>query len=213
MIRRSTVVYIIILLVLVGAYYYLKSRPQAEPEFTGTPEATEQITYLFTADEGVPTSIFLQSKAGETVELARGTDNAWALNQPVEAKAEQGSSEAAATQITTMRVLEKLTALDPEIAGLVSPEYVLTVKFNGGVERTMRIGVVTPSESGYYVQDASGGDVMIVSKSAIDALLMLLTAPPYLETLTPSPLATETPIPSATAEPVTPTRETNTPSP
>ena len=212
MIRRSTVVYILILMVLAGAYYYLKNRPQPEPELTGTPEATEQITYLFTADEGVPTSIRLESKAGETVELARGTDNAWVVKSPIEAKADQGSSEAAASQVTTMRILEKLPTLDPEIAGLKSPEYVLTVKFNGGTERTVNIGVVTPSESGYYVQDAFGGDVMIVSKSAVDPLLMLLTAPPYLETLTPSPTVTETPIPSAT-EPATPTGETNTPSP
>jgi hypothetical protein len=213
MIRRPTVVYIIVLLALAGAYYYLKNRPQAAAEMTTTPAATEQVQYLFTADEGVPTSIHLESKAGEIVELARGSDNAWALTLPIEAKAEQGSSEAAATQVTTMRVLDKLPALDPKIAGLTSPEYVLTVKMNGGVERTVNIGVVTPSESGYYVQDAAGGDVMIVSKSAIDAILMLLTAPPYLETLTPSPTATETPIPSATAEPVTPVVETSTVSP
>src|SRR5215208_1621151 len=177
MIRRPTVVYIIVLLAMAGAYYYLKSRPQSVAEQTATPEATEQVQYLFTADEGVPTSIRLESKAGETVELARGSDNAWALTLPIEATAEQGSSEAAATQVTTMRVLDKLPALDPEIAGLTAPEYVLTVKLNGSAERTVNIGVVTPSESGYYVQDAAGGDVMIVSKSAVDALLMLLTAP------------------------------------
>jgi hypothetical protein len=213
MIRRATVVYIIVLLALVGAYYYLKNRPQKAEEFTATPEPTEQVEYLFAADEGVPTSIRIESKAGETVELARGSDSAWALNQPTEAKADQGSSEAAATQVSTMRVLEKLPTLDPEIAGLKSPEYVLTIKFNGGGERTVNIGVVTPSESGYYVQAASGGDVMIVSKSAIDALLMLLTSPPYLETLTPSPTGTETPMPSATPEPVTPLVETSTPAP
>jgi len=213
MIRRSTVVYILILMVLAGAYFYLKYRPPSESELTPTPEATEQVDYLFTADEGVPTSIRLESNAGESVELGRGTDNAWALTLPQEAKADQGSSEAAASQITTMRVLDRLPALDPEIAGLTSPEYVLTVKFNGGVERTVNIGVVTPSESGYYVQDAAGGDVMIVSKSAVDALLMLLTSPPYLETLTPSPTVTETPVPSATAEATIPSPVTSTPAP
>ena len=92
MIRRPTVVYILVLLALAGAYYYLKNRPQPAEGLTVTPEATEQGEYLFAADEGVPTSIRIESKAGETVELARGSDNAWALNQPMEAKAEQGSS-------------------------------------------------------------------------------------------------------------------------
>ena len=75
------------------------------------------------------------------------------------------------------------------------------MRFNSKVERTVNIGVVTPSESGYYVQDAAGGDVVIVSKSGIDALLMLLTNPPYLETLTPNPAATETLLPNETMTP------------
>ena len=212
MIRRPTVVYIIILLTLAGAYYYIKNRPQPA-DILVTPEASEQITYLFTAAEGVPTSIRIESKAGEKVEVVRDASNAWALTLPLEAKADQASAEAAATQVTTMRILDKVPNLDPSIAGLQTPEYVLTVKFNGNVERTVNIGVVTPSESGYYVQDASGGDVQIVSKSSVDALLSLLTSPPYLETLTPSATATETPLATATLEAGTPATETATPQP
>jgi hypothetical protein len=207
MIRRSTVVYIIVLLIVAGAYFYLKYSRAPEADVLSTPEATEQVSYLFTADEGVPTSIRVESKAGETVEVARDTENAWAIMAPIHAKAEQGSAEAAASQVTTVRVLDKVPDLDPKIVGLEPPEYSMTVMFNGGAERTLNIGVVTPSESGYYVQDASGGDVQIVSKSAVDALLLLLTAPPYLETLTPSPMVTETPIPA------TPTHGTITPTP
>jgi len=212
MIRRSTVVYIIILLALAGAYYYIKNRPQPA-DISVTPEATsEQTSYLFTADEGVPTSIRIQSKTGENVEVTRDATNAWALTLPVEAKADQGSAEAAAIQVTTMRILNKVPNLDPNVAGLQTPEYVLTVKFNDKVERTVNIGVVTPSESGYFVQDAAGGDVQIVSKSSIDALLSLLTTPPYLETLTPNPTAMETSLPTATLDAGIP-NETATPQP
>ncbi len=210
MIRRSTVVYILILLILVGAYFYIKNRSQskADTALTLTPEATsEPVNYLFTSDEGVPSSIRIQSKDGQTVELGHDASNAWVLTQPVAAKADQGSAEAAATQVETMRVLNKVSNLDPSVAGLKNPEYVLTVKFPK-VERTVNIGVVTPSENGYFVQDASGGDIEIVSKSAVDALLTLLTTPPYLETLTPSPTATGTP-PTSTPTP----NETATPQP
>lgn len=202
MIRRSTVVYILILVVLVGAYFYIKNRSQSKADIalTLTPEVTsEPVRYLFTSDEGVPSSIRIQSKAGETVELSRDASGAWALTQPVAAKADQGSTEAAATQVETMRILSQVPTLDPSVAGLKNPEYVLTVKFSK-MERTVNIGVVTPSENGYFVQDASGGDIQIVSKSAVDALLTLLTAPPYLETLTPSPTVTGTP-PTSTPAP------------
>lgn len=196
MIRRSTVVYIVILLALAGAYYYLNNRDQPAADILVTPGLTDQPTYLFTAESGIPTSLRVQAASGETVEVARDADNAWALILPLEAKAEQGASEAAASQVTTLRVLDVVPDVDPEIVGLKVPEYLLTVKFNNSVERTLNIGVVTPTESGYYVQDASGGDVLIVSRGAIDSLLGLLTAPPYLETPMPSlPLETFTPQP------------------
>ena len=212
MIRRPTVVYIVILLLLAGAYFYLKNREQPTEDVLVTPEASEQISYLFTAEEGIPTSITIQSRAGDTVALARGTDNAWELTQPFEAKAEQGSSEAAASQVSTMRVLDTLPTLDPKVAGVDDPEYVLTIKFGDGSERTVNIGQVTPSESGYYVQDAAGGDIKIVTKNSVDALLMLLTTPPYLETPTPSAMPTETSLSTVQATGTAP-NETVTPNP
>jgi hypothetical protein len=203
MIRRSTVVYIVLLLVLAGVYYYLNNRQQpAEVELTLEPGTEAVQEYLFTAEEGTPTSIRIESKSGETVKVARGADNAWVLTQPIEAKADQGAAEAAASQVTTMRILDTVPGIDPGIIGLENPEYVLTLEFTGGGERTVDIGVITPTESGYYVQDADR--TIVVSRSAIDSLLGLLTNPPYLETLTPAPVTLEAGTPSsesATPEP------------
>src|SRR5687768_7196999 len=202
MIRRSTVVYIALLLVLAGAYYYLNNREQpADIELTLTVEPTSEVSYLFTANEGTPTSIRIESKAGDTVEVTRGEDNAWALTQPDEATADQAAAEAAASQVTTMHILDTVPDVDPGIVGLEDPEYVLTIKFTSGGQRTVDVGVITPSESGYYVRDAEGA-VVIISRSAIDALLGLLTNPPYLETPTPSPGTPEAgTVPSETATP------------
>jgi hypothetical protein len=191
MIRRSTVVYITILLAVVAIFLYRSFR-KPPVGIEATPAPTTEVSYLFPAEAGTPASISIKAKSGETVELARNAENAWALRRPIEADAEQGSAEAAASQVMTMRLLERIAKIDPEVVGLREPEYILTVKFNGGTERTVYIGVVTPTESGYYVQDSSGGEVVIISKSSVDALLGLLTAPPYLETPTPSPVPLET---------------------
>ena len=213
MIRRSTVVYIVLLLALAGVYYYLNNRNKtADIEVTAEPDAVATQAYLFTAANGTPSSLRIQSKAGQTVEVTRGADNAWTLIKPIEAKADQGAAEAAATQITTMSILDTVPEIDPKIVGLETPEYVLTVKFTNGVERMVDIGVITPTESGYYVRNADG-QVIIVSRSAIDSLLGLLDNPPYAETLTPSPLPpTEalTPVP-ASPEVGTSASETATP--
>jgi hypothetical protein len=211
MIRRSTVVYILILLALAGAYYYLNNRAEPAGDLTVTPEATEaEIRYLFTAEDGVPASIRIEAKTGEIVEVARDAENAWRVILPIEGAAEQGASEAASSQVTTMRVLESIADIDLDLVGVSDPDYTIDVKFTNGKERTLKVGVVTPTESGYYVQDASGGDVLIVSKSSMDSLLGMLTVPPYLETPTPSLIPTERPLP-ATGTPPAPAVETITP--
>jgi hypothetical protein len=199
MIRRSTVVYVVLLLVLVGGYIYLKNREKpANAEATATPSA--QVSYLFTAEQGTPSDIRIESKAGKTVEIARGADKAWEVNQPIQAQANQGAAEAAASQVTTIRVLGSVPNVGPKVVGLDTPEYVLTIKFTSG-EKTINVGAVTPTESGYYVRDPAG-KIIIVSKDGIDALVSLLDNPPYQETLTPAPTTpvTGTP-PSATATP------------
>jgi hypothetical protein len=202
MIRRSTVVYIVLLVVLAVAYYYLNNRQEpAELEPTIEPEA--EISYLFRPEEGIPTSIRIEAKSGDTVEVARGEENAWELLQPVEAPADQAATEAAATQITAMRVLDTVPDVDPEIVGLETPEAILTVEFTGGGERKVDIGVVTPTESGYYVRNPDG-EVVIVSRSAVDSVLGLLIAPPYSETPTSAPVTSEAGTPSsesATSQP------------
>lgn len=215
MIRRSTVVYIVLLVALAGAYYYLNNRNKAaDIEVTAEASSEDTQASLFTVADGTPTSIRIESKTGDTVEVARGADNAWEVLQPIEAKADQAAVEAAATQIMTMRILDTVPDVDPKIVGLETPEGVLTVKFTNGGERTVDIGVITPTESGYYVRSPEG-KVVIVSKSAIDALLGLLIAPPYLETLTPGPIPpteTLTPLPvSQTPEVGTLPTETATP--
>lgn len=205
--RRSTVIFILLFAVLAGVYYYLNNRETpAEIEITFEPE--DVVSYLFSADDGVPTSIRIQSKDGSIVEAARDADNAWVLKQPIEAAADQGSVEAAASQVTTMRILDTLSEIDLSVVGLDDPEYELTVKFDG-VERNVSIGVITPTGNGYYVLDADGR-VVIVTVSAVDGLLNLFTNPPYLETPIPSPTATETPIPASPA-PVSATPATPTP--
>jgi hypothetical protein len=198
--RRSTVVYLLLLLVMAGVYYYLNNREQPA-DIAVTLEPESQVLYLFTADDGLPTSIRIEAKTGETVEVARGADEAWALILPVEAKADQAAAEAAASQVTTMRILDSVPDIDPEIVGLSIPEYTLIIHFTSGVERKAEIGVITPTESGYYVRNADG-EIVIVSKSSLDSLLGLLTNPPYLETPLPStPEASTPPVETPTSAP------------
>jgi len=216
---RRTVVYLLLLAAVMGAYYYLKNKPatiDTTTDIAVTLAPQTPTSFLFSTTDGQPIQFQIASSTGETVELARNTDQAWEVKIPIEAAADQGSAEEAASQITAIQIANELpTSVGPGDIGLDQPAYTITVKYDSGVERKAEIGVITTSGNGYYAQ-TSDNKLVIVSRSGIDSLIGLLINPPYLETLTPSPIsptATETPLPSSTPEPVTPTEPPATPTP
>ena len=187
--RRSTVTYILLLTVLAGLYYYLNNRPQETVDETPTP-TSEPIEYLFSVDDGLPTRIHIESKDGKVVEVERNAENAWVVTLPVEASADQGAVEAAAGQVSTIRVLDHVPDLPTDAVGLDDPEFTLTIQFTSDIERIVEVGVLTPTEHGYYISRGDG-DILIVGNAPLDALIGLLTNPPYLATETPSPSTPE----------------------
>ena len=100
-------------------------------------------------------------------------------------------SEAAATQISALEILDPIDA-DPAIFGLDNPAYVITLEFDGGKKHTIEVGDSTPTSKGYYVRIDSD-KMMIVDLSGIDSLLQLAAFPPYL--VNPIPEAAVTPTP------------------
>jgi len=177
--RRATGIYILLLVILTGLYYYLNNRPQQIDDETPAPTSAPS-EFLFSFDDGLPTRIHIESKTGEVVELARNTINAWALILPIEASADQGSVEAATSQIPTIRVLDRIPDLSKDVIGLDDPEFTFTIQFTGDVERIIKIGVLTPTGNGYYAS-REDGEVLIVSNTVLDSLIGFINEPPYLE--------------------------------
>ena len=187
--RRSTGIYIFILVILVGLYYFLNNRASKTEEEVTLPTPVP-VEYLFDIADGAPTRIRIESKAGEIVEIVRNEENAWVITLPIETEADQSSVEAVTGQFATVRILDHIPDLSKEAVGLDDPEYTFTIQFGGDVERIINIGVPTPTGSGYY---ASRGDneVVILSGSGLDPLIAFVTNPPYLETETSVPSTLE----------------------
>jgi len=193
--RRSAAIYIFLLLILTGVYYYINNRTSMVDQATSS-STPVPVEYLFSSDDGLPINIRIESKEGSVLELARDADNVWVLNQPLEASADQASVEAATGQITTIRVLDHIPNLAKDSVGLADPEYTLTIQFTGDVERIVEVGVLTPTGNGYYAS-RNDADILIVNNSGLDALIGLLNDPPYQATETPSP----SPLEGATPQP------------
>lgn len=178
---------------LVGLAFYLNREKDATAVEDTTPTAEK--SFIFTAADGLVTSIEIQPVTGEAVKVERNAENAWALILPTEAEADQGTVEAAATQVLALSITSQIEAgKSPEIFGLDSPNYVITIGFKDGKTRTLEIGDSTPTYKGYYVR-VDKDRMVITDINGIDALLQLVPFPPYLNTPTPAVEATVTPIP------------------
>lgn len=193
MVRTSTWIALVVLLALVGFSFYLRDR-QAKELAAATP--TEGMAHLFDVDQGEPTLVRVEGPAGEVVEFSRDSGGQWVLNEPEDAQADQAAAEASATQVGSLRVLSTVN-LTADIIGLERPQYTIRLSFGEAEEQILRIGSLTPIKDGYYTQ-LDEGPFQVVDKFGLDALIGLLTAPPYMETPTPPPSATppasETPL-------------------
>jgi hypothetical protein len=179
--KRSTWIAVVIFLGLAGTLFYLNQRKPVEETVEITPPPP--VEFLLTDSDGLPTSIDIKSSAGEQVIIARNEVGAWVLEKPIETEADQASAEAAATQLSSLRIESRLEVA-PEAAGLVQPSYFLTVKLSGGTEKTVRIGDLTPTGIGYYALVDGSDETIILSRTGLEALFILIESPPVVE---PSP--------------------------
>ena len=113
-------------------------------------------------------------------------------------------TEAAATQISALKVISPING-KPSIFGFDKPSFTITIEFVGGKKHLLEVGDKTPSNSGYYVR-VDQDKMMVTGSSGIEALLQLVSSPPYLNTpTTTTPPATEILVPPVETVTVTPT--------
>ncbi len=168
------------------------------------------LAYLFPGEEGVVTSLLIESREGDSIGFERQGE-VWVATAPFHAETTPGAVEAAASQVTALPI-EKSLDLNPSDVGLDSPAYTITVGFTSGAFVVVEVGEKTPTESGYYVRK-NDGRVLVVSSYSLDSLLGLLKTPPLVETPTPTPAPpTETPtVTPAVTETGAPPTVTKTP--
>ena len=195
MIKRSTWILLILLILVIGAYFLIKKLPSASS--TATPTALGN-NFLITKADGTLQNLQIVDTQGHSVQILRNSSGTWMVAQPTVGIADQALASAADTQVGALLII---TTLDPQpsldTVQLSHPADTIELTFSTGIKHTIEIGSLTPTVSGYYVR-LDSGNIYVVSRAGIDSLLNLLTAPPYP--------ATETPTQAPTVEPtLTPT--------
>jgi hypothetical protein len=194
MVKRSTWILLAILALAVGAYFFIKNRPSKVNTLTPTPTGD---SFLITQADGVLQSLRISRNKGNNFQMQRDLSKTWVITAPTSGEADQGLAGAAETQVGALSIITILeTPPAPSAVGLSVPAYTMELGFVSGASHKIEVGNMTPTSSGYYVR-FDGGKIFVIEQSGIDALLNLLTAPPFPATATPVPTteSTSTPTP------------------
>jgi hypothetical protein len=206
MIRKNTWIILVLLALVIGAAVYFNHQKSTSAS-TATPTSSQ--TFLFGSQDGNATDIKISDTNGDTVEISRNPTGTWVLKAPTAVAADQSQAEAAASQVSSLNMLGNEQIGLPDV-GLDKPTYTMTITFDSAKTHKVLIGMVNPIQTGYYVQ-VDSGPVQLVDKSGLDALVGMLTAPPYLATLTPTVTLTPLPSDTPTAAPTFTPAATDTP--
>lgn len=200
MIRKQTWILLVVFAALLGVMFYLRQNPLPDPA-QATPSVTAQPVMLPGWQPEDITQISIQHGQGEALMLAKDAEGSWML-EPGALPVEAGKVEQLRAQITDLRVIAALEpGSDPAATGLNQPVLTLAIWNTEGQESVLKIGGITPIETGYYIQVGENAPV-VVSKFAVDALLDLAQIE-KLANITPTPEAQ--PEQTVTPQSVTPT--------
>jgi Domain of unknown function (DUF4340) len=198
MIRRNTLILLILFVILLGVAIYLQKRPisSSTPIATSTPAPS-----LLNTTSTAITAIKMEDKEGQ-VAATIGQNAQWAVQQPANGQITAGNMQEILSQVTSISVLATLETPPPaEATGLNQPDYTLTFSLTTGQDLTLKIGKLTPTSSGYYVQ-VNQGNPQVVDKYGLDRVIELLKT----ARATPTPPPTVTPIQAAPSQTPTPTQ-------
>ena len=188
MIRRSTLITIVVLAALVAVAIYLQRTKSSTEQAEATPTEASPLLFSFNSE----ISGIRVEKVGEAVlELKKDDTAGWSIIYPDEGAADSSAVESALSQLLSTREVSSLQeGPSLEEAGLNPPAYRLLIVFKDGTEERISVGDETPTASGYYVQVGNRG-LFIANKFSLDPLLGFATKPPFMPT--PTPGSGETP--------------------
>ncbi len=190
MIRRSTwIVLIIFILLAAFALFWERSGNTEE----SAPTATPQISLLNLDINGVD-RLEIIAIHGENISFGKDSSGNWAIEEPigeVDPEKDLGSIIERFLAVQALSVLE--VAPPAEATGLNVPAYTVTLFLKDGNRSIIKIGTVTVTGSGYYVQ--VGDKAFVVDKFTVDGLLDLLQNTPYITPEVDNQLSSATPSP------------------
>jgi hypothetical protein len=194
MIRRSTLILLLLFAISIGIYFYLDKNP-IKTDVNATPTPPPVLFPEIQFDQVASVKYFGLKK--EVIQLDLAPDNNWKLISENNLPVEWAVVEDLVSTISDINIQNKLPSTSSEeILGISSNSARIEIGQKNGSTLIIWVGNLTPTSNGYYIK-TTDGTIYIVDRYTLDIVLDKLTR----SSITGTPDPTNTPEPSRTATP------------
>jgi len=181
MVRRSTLLVVILFMVLLAVLFYWQRTQDDVQEATPTPASAA----VFDIESANINGLRLEDINGSFLIVERDETGGWTLVEPRVEDVDVAAIDNAISQLLSANI--QTTLNDPPAMadlGLDPPIFKVLIVLDDGSQALINVGKEAPTGAGYYVL-TDDRKVIVVSTFSLQAMLDLLVFPPIA--LTPAP--------------------------
>lgn len=186
MIKKNTLILLIIMLAMVGGYVLLQQTGKVGFLTKPEPATATPLPAFLSLNTTQVESIRLVRPNQPDVTVSKSGD-AWQIDAPGGAVTAEDVL-GILTDFNTTRTSAALSVdLGGQATGLDAPQYTFIIGLSGGAQRTIKVGKLNPTGTGYYAQ-VDANPVVVITASGINNIVTTfqrLMTPPATATPTP----------------------------
>ena len=190
MVKKSTLILLIIAIILVVAYVWLQNQGGLDfNSHSDEPTATPLPNFIQLEASNL-VSLKLTRHEQEDLIISKTADGEWQINVPG-ASVTEGNIAQIVAEFNAIQVKQQLNLdLDLKTLGLDNPQYSFTLTQSDGTQHIIKIGSANPLNTDYYAQLDAGAPVL-VSQGSIDNIVSIIESAATPPTPTPAPTETD----------------------
>jgi len=190
MVKKSTLILLIIAVGLVVAYAWLQNQGGLDfSSHSEEPTATPLPRFIQLESSNL-VLLKLTRPEKEDLIISKSANGGWQINVPG-ASVTEGNIAQIVAEFNAIQVKQQLNLdLDLTTLGLDNPQYSFTLTQGDGTQHIIKIGSANPLNTDYYAQLDAGAPVL-VSQGSIDNIVSIIESAATPPTPTPAPTETD----------------------
>ena len=187
MIRKTTIILVIIFALLVILLVY---SGKTSIGFLGTtPTATQAIKLIDNQEGAGITEITLESLSRPTQRIIKDANGIWFFASDSELMLNQSKINELISMLMLVDIKTLIEDQQPlEPLGLSDPYYEITLLNKDSIENKIKVGDVTPTSSGYYVQ-VNENNPAVIAKMSGDYIIDLISGNALVDITPTAPIS------------------------